>query len=46
MRMEFGVSKCKVLVLNRGRAVSLNGFVLPNNQMIKEIDERGYKISG
>lgn len=39
MRVEFGVSKCKVLVLNRGRAVNLNGLVLPNNQMMKEIDE-------
>ena len=43
--MEFGVSKCKILVLNRERVVKLNGLVLLNSQMMRETDERGYKIS-
>lgn len=35
IRMEFRVRKCRVLVLNKGKVVKLNGFVLPNGQMMK-----------
>ena len=44
--MEFGVSKCEVLVLKRRRVVNLNSLVLPNGQMMRDIDERGYKYLG
>ena len=44
--MQFGLKKCGVLVLKRGKAVKQNGIALPNGQMMKEIDESGYKYLG
>ena len=43
--MEFGVEKCAMLVLKRGKVVESNGILLPNNDIIKSIHgENGYKI--
>lgn len=44
--MQFGLDKCGVLVLKKGKVVKLNGVALPNGQMIKDIDESGYKYLG
>ena len=44
--MEFRVSKYRVLVMKRGKVVRLNGLVILLGQMIREIDERGYKYLG
>ncbi|XP_063595812.1 uncharacterized protein LOC134772704 [Penaeus indicus] len=44
--MQFGLNKCGVLVLKRGKMVKQNGVALPNGQMMKEIDESGYKYLG
>ena len=44
--MKFGVSKCAVLVLKRGKVVKLNSFVILNGQMMREIEKRGYKYLG
>ena len=44
--MEFRVSKYRVLVMKRGKVVRLNGLVILHGQMMREIDERGYKYLG
>ena len=43
--MEFGM-KCGVLVLKRDKIVKMEGIVLPDGQVIKEIDESGHKYLG
>ena len=44
--MEFGIKKCGVLVLKRGNIAKMEGIVLPDGQVIKEIDDNGYKYLG
>ncbi len=44
--MQFGLKKCGVLVMKRGKVVNQNGIALPNGQIMKEIDENGYKYLG
>ena len=45
--MEFGVEKCAMLVIKRGKVVESNGIDLPNNETIKSIhEENGYKYLG
>ena len=47
IRMEFGISKCATLVMKRGRYKSSDGIILPNEEVIKEVDmEEGYKYLG
>ena len=41
--MEFGIKKCGVLVLKRGKIAKIEGMVLPDGQVMKEIDDNGYK---
>ena len=45
--MEFGVQKCSMLVIKRGRVIESNGINLPNNETISSIhEENGYKYLG
>ena len=44
--MEFGLDKCAVLVIQAGVKVEYDGIVLPDGQVIKEVDEKGYKYLG
>ena len=45
--MEFGVEKCAMLVIKRGKVVKSYGIDLPNNETIKSIhEENGYKYLG
>ena len=46
--MEFGIRKCRVLVLKRGKVskVKSRGLNLPDGKWIKTIDEEGYKYLG
>ena len=45
--MEFGVQKCAMLVIKRGKVIESNGTDLPNNETIKSIhEENGYKYLG
>ena len=46
IRMEFGLDKCGVLVLKRGRVVRSDGIELPNGEKMTEIDLEGYKYLG
>ena len=45
--MEFGIDKCGILVMKRGRYKKSEGIRLPNDQEIKEINvDNGYKYLG
>ena len=46
IKMSFGLNKCAVLEMRRGRQVGSSGIDLPNHQHIGEIDEEGYKYLG
>ena len=41
--MEFGINKCGVIIMNRGKIKSTAGIELPSSEKIKEIEEDGYK---
>ena len=38
--MEFGISKCAILVMKRGTLTHCEGIQLPNDEVIKELVER------
>lgn len=44
--MEFGLDKCAALVMEKGVKVKCKGIDLPDGQMIKEVDDGGYKYLG
>ena len=44
--MEFGIKKCGMLVLKRGKIAKMEGIVLPDGQVMREIDNNGYKYLG
>lgn len=44
--MEFGIEKCGMLLLKRGKVVSSEEVSLPDWQVTKEIDDTGYKHLG
>ena len=45
--MEFGISKCAVLEMKRGRVVDSNGIDLPSGETIKTLESNdGYKYLG
>ena len=44
--MEFGIGKFGVLVMQRGKVVATDGTELPDGQVIKDIEENGYKCLG
>ena len=43
--MEFGICKCAVLTLKRGKIVESDGIVLPNGDVMKSVTEN-YKYFG
>ena len=44
--MEFGLKKCGVVTLKKGKLVKFDGIFLPNNEIMKEVDEKGYTYLG
>ena len=46
IRISFGLDKCAILEMRRGRQVGSSGIDLPDNQHIKEVEEDGYKYLG
>ena len=44
--MKFGVAKCDMLVLKRGKVVESEGIVMPSWDMVRMIDKEGYKYLG
>ena len=46
IRMEFGLKKCGVILMKRGKLVEFDGTVLPNDKAMQSVDEDGYKYLG
>ena len=44
--IEFGLKKCGVLAIKRGKIVKCNGILLPNGDVMKEVDKEGYTYLG
>ena len=44
--MEFGLSKCDVLTMKRGKLVKSEGIPMPNGQIMTNIEENGYRYLG
>ena len=40
--MQFGIKKCGVLTIERGKVIRTDGIRLPDGQHIKDIDEIGF----
>ena len=44
--MQFGIKKCGVLIMERGKVIRADGIRLPDEQPMKDIDETGYTYLG
>ena len=44
--MEFGLSKCGVLIMKREKVVESDGLRIPDGTMMRNIEESGYKYLG
>ena len=44
--MEFGLKECGVAILKKGKLVKFGGIHLPNQDIMKEVDENGYTYLG
>ena len=44
--MELGLKKCGVVILKKGKLVKFDGIHLPNQEIMKEVDENGYTYLG
>ena len=44
--VKFGIDKCGVLVMKRGKEAECNGMELENGEEISQIGEEGYKYLG
>ena len=40
--MEFGIKKCGVVIMKRGKLSKTDGIALPNGETIKEVEKSGY----
>ena len=41
IKMEFGLPKCGVLIMKRGKVVKSEGISMPDRKMMKNIEEGG-----
>ena len=44
--MELGLKKCGVVILKKGKLVKFDGIYLPNQEIMKQVDENGYTYFG
>ena len=44
--MEFGLKKCGVVILKKGKLVKFEGIHLPNQELMEEVDKNGYTYLG
>ena len=44
--MEFGIDKCATLEIRHGKQVECDGIELPGGEVMKEVEEGGYKYLG
>ena len=42
--MEFGLKKCGVVILKKGKLVKFDGIHLPNQEIMKEVDDNYFDI--
>ena len=40
--MEFGINKCGILIMKRGKVIGTDGIELPDGKLMKDIEESGY----
>ena len=46
MGIEFGIRKCGLLILKRGKIVRHQGIEVPNGESMKEVEQEGYTYLG
>ena len=44
--MQFGMSKCQTVIVKRGKRLRGEGLELPDGNVMKDVDEQGYKYLG
>ena len=44
--MQFGIKKCDILTMKRGKVVRYEGRKLPNDEIMKEVEKERYKYRG
>ena len=44
--VEFGLKKCGAVILKKGEFVKFDGIHLPNQEIMKKVDENGYTYLG
>ena len=44
--MQFGIKKCGVLIIERGKVIRAERIRLPDEQHIKDINETGFTYLG
>ena len=44
--MELGLKECGVVILKKEKLVKFDGIYLPNQEIMKEVDENGYTYLG
>ena len=44
--MDFGIKKCGILTMKRGKSVKSEGIKLPDDEMMKQIGQEGYIYLG
>ena len=44
--MQFGIEKCGVIIMKRGKIVICDGIELPDGEKMKGVNEEGYKYLG
>ena len=44
--MEFGIKKCGILTMKRGKIVKSEGIKLPDGEMMKQVGQEGYTYLG
>ena len=44
--MEFGLKKCGVVIIKKGKLVKFDGIHLPNQEIMKDVHENGYTYLG
>ena len=47
IKMEFGISKCGILLMKRGKLAKIDGITVPTGEKVEEIDkDKSYKYLG
>ena len=44
--MEFGMSKCETVTIKRGKRLVGDGLKLPSGEVMKDVEDKGYKYLG